>query len=395
MSQPFEGVRIVEVGDSIAVAGATKTLADYGAQVTKVEGHGAGELRRVGPFRDDVPNLDRGAYHLALDTGKRSIVLDHSTPSGLEVLLRLAERSDVVVLHLAATAASSLRPALDGLGDSGPSIVTMSVHGLEGPFAERPENDLSLFAWSNRMVRHSFDGHEPLRYSPNVATLQWASTATAVTAATIWGRRHDGIRRLIDVAGVEALAGSVDNQFVPWSFTGASTPRPAAPSRAAYPPPTLQATDGYLAISAANEPFFSRFCAGIGHPELARDPRYTDAAQKAKHYDEFMAYVEAYLANHTRDEAFRELQSYGVMVAPILDVSEAFENEQARVRGSFVEVEQPGYGTHVIAGAPFRLEGAWQARPAPDHGQHTQLILVELGYTTDEQLALFRAGVTG
>jgi len=395
MSQPFEGVRIVEVGDSIAVAGATKVLGDYGAQVTKVETRGGGELRRVGPFRGDVPDLNSGAYHLALDTGKRSIVLDHGTPSGLEVLTRLGERSDVVVLHQPAAAGLRLAEAFERLGDGGPSVVTMSVHGLEGPFAGREENDLSLFAWSNRMLRHSFDDQEPMRYSPNVASLQWASTATAVTAATIWGRRHDGVRRRVDVAGVEALAGSVDNWFVPWSFTGANTPRPATPSRAAFPPPTLRATDGYLAISAANEPFFSRFCAGIGHPELAQDPRFTDAAQKADHYDEFMQHVDAYLATHTRDEAFRELQSFGVMIAPILDVGEAFENEQARVRGSYVQVEQPGFGTHTIAGAPFRLEDGWEAGPAPDLGQHTHEVLAEIGYTADEEIALFRAGVTG
>lgn len=395
MTRPFEGLRIVEVGDTLAIAGATKTLSDYGASVTKVESRSAGELRRLGPFPDDRPSLERGAYHLALDTGKRSVVLDYSSPSGLEVLLALAGQSDVVVIHTSSDQAVRLQSVIDGLGQDGPTTVTMSVHGLEGPFAAREENDLSLFAWSNRMLRHSFDGQEPLRYSPNVATFQWASTATAVIAAAVWGRRSDHVRRRIDVGGVEALAGSVDNWFVPWSFTGAQAPRPAAPSRATYPPATLRATDGYLAISAANEPFFSRFCAGIGHAELARNPRFTDAAQKAEHYDEFMEHVNAYLSTRTRDEAFRELQSFGVMIAPILDVSEALQNEQAQIRGSYVEVSQPGLGPHTIAGPPFRLEGAWEAGPAPALGEHTHEVLSELGYSTDEELALFRAGVTG
>lgn len=395
MPQPFAGARILEIGDSIAVAGATKMLSDFGASVTKVESRTGSQLRRMGPYPGDRPDLELGAYHLALDTGKRSVVLDCTSPSGLEVLIAVAARNDVVVTHQSPAEAVRVRDALRALGDDGPTIVVLTEHGLEGPFAARQENDLSLFAWSNRMLRHSFNGMEPLRYSPNVATMQWASTATAVTAAAIWGRRHDGQRRMIEVGGVEALAGSVDNWFVPWSFTGAETPRPAEPSKATYPPGIVMASDGYLAISAANEPFFSRLCAGMGHPEFASDPRFTDPGQKGQHYEEFMAHLNEYLRSRTRDEVFRELQSFGVMIAPILDISEAFKDAQAVARGSYVTIEQPGMNGHTIAGPPFRLDGAWRAGRAPSLGEHTFEVLTEVGYTRDEQLALFRAAVVG
>ncbi len=392
--QPFEGIRIVEVGGTVAVAGATKTLSDYGADVIKVEDRSGGTLRRLPPFPEDRPNINFGAFHLGLDTGKRSIVLDTTTASGEAILGALAASSDVLVMDLLPERAQAVLALLDGLGESAPSVVAMSPHGLDGPHAGRIENDLTLFALSNRMGRHSFDDQEPLRYSAEVATLQWASTATAVTAAAIWGRQRDGKRRLVEVAGVEALAANVDSWFVQWSFTGASTPRPAGPSRAAYPTGYLPCQDGYVSFFAGTPPFFGRLCRAIGHPEFADDPRFTDPAQKPKHFDEFMGYLQPYLNSRTREQVFTELQSHGVMVAPLLDVSEALRDPQAVARGSYVEFEQPGMGTHLLPGPPFRLAGTWRLRPAPDLGQHTEELLSELGYTRAEQVALFRAGVT-
>ncbi len=392
--QPFQGVRVVEIGGTVAVGGATKTLSDYGADVVKVETPDGGPLRRLPPFPNDLPDINRGAFHLGLDTGKRSIVVDTTTPTGEEVLLALAGRSDVVVMDLPPERARRAIELLGTLGDAAPTTISMSPHGLDGPYAGRVENDLTLFASSNRMGRHSFDGKEPLRYSAEVATLQWASTAAAVTSATIWGRRHDGRRRVVEVAGVEALASNVDSWFVPWSFTGAETPRPAGPSKAQYPVGYLPCSDGYVSFYAGVEPFFSRLCKGIGHPELATEPRFTDPAQKPQHYEDFMSYLRPYLAARTRDEVFTELQAHGVMVAPLLDVSEALRDRQAVARGSYVAVEQPGLGEHLLPGAPFRLEGAWSLRPAPDLGQHSGEVLSELGYSPHEQIAMFRAGVT-
>lgn len=394
MERPFEGVRVIEVGGSVALAGATKTLSDYGADVVKVEPPGGAAIRRLPPFPDDRPHLDRGGYHLALDTGKRSIGLDVATPSGRQVLLELARGAGLLVIDLPPEQSRPIIEAAGALGDDAPSTVALSPHGLDGPFAGRVENDMSLFAWSNRMYRHAEEGKEPLRYGPYVPTLQWSATAAAVGAAAIWGHEHDGRRRDVEVAGVEALTGNVDSWFVIAMFAGNVLPRGPGRSTASYPAGCYECKDGYLTFASANEPFFSRLCEAIGHPEFAQQERFTDPMQRGEHFGEFMEYLGPYLAERTRAEAFTQLQQYGVMVAPVLHVGEAMQDAQSLARGSFVEVAQPDGGTRPLAGPPFRLDGAWAAEPAPRLGEHTAELLDGLGYTRDEQMALFRAGVT-
>lgn len=396
--QPFRGVRVLEIGGTVAAAGATKTLADFGADVIKLEPMTGGEVRRLPPFPNDIPHIDRGAYHLSLDTGKRSLPVDLSAPSGAQILLDLATSADAVVMHLPPREARPLLSAIEAIGSEAPTSLVMTPHGLEGPLADHEEDDISVFARTSRMLRHSFTDEEPLRYAPYVPTLQWAATATAALLGAVWGHRHDGERRIIEVTAVEALSGNVDSWYVPWMFSGVDLPR-GPETQVGYPNGYFQCSDGLLAFSAGTQPFFGRLCDAIGQPQLATDARFTDPMEKPKHFDEFMSYLSPYLGARTRYQAFTELQEHGVMCAPLLDIAEAMNDRQAVERGSFVKVsQQAGVGTQTLAGPPFRLhdasaDEAWQLHPAPIFGQHTVELLTEVGYSADEQIALFRAGV--
>ena len=399
--RPLSGLVVVEVGGTIPVAAATKLFSDYGADVVKVEPSGGASLRRIGPFPGDVPDLESGAFHVALDTGKRSVTLDLDSPSGLEVLTRLAERADLVLLHLPLGEARTVREDLMVLGgaEGGPHVVVLSEHGLDGPFAGRRENGTSLFAWTGRMHQHSLPGEEPLRYAPYLPEMQWGATAAAVSLACVHSTEHGGQRREVEVSAVEALTGNVDTWFLQWEFTGAEMPRASGQSKAAYPAGCYRCADGYVVFASANPPFFNRLCEAIGRPELAEDPRFLTPAEKALHFDDFFEVLDPWLRERTRDEIFTYLQSFGVMVSPMLDPSEVVTDRQAVARGSFVTHELPATrsegGTTLLAGPPFRLDAAWDVAAAPRLGEHTDEVLRELGYTTTERLALFRAGVTG
>ncbi|TAJ17917.1 MAG: CoA transferase [Dehalococcoidia bacterium] len=394
LPRPLIGRRIVEVGGTVPAAAAAKLFSDYGADVVKVEPLGGASMRRLPPFPGDVPSLESGAFHVALDTGKRSLVLDVETASGREALDRLCAQADLVLLHVAPALAVDIRAGVRATA-APPALVVLTEHGLDGPAADYAENDMSLFAWSGRMRQHAIAGEEPLRYAPQVAQMQWAATASAAGAAALWARANGEPAREIEVSAVEALAGNVDTWFVAWQFQGAETPRASGQSKLAYPAGCYRCADGYVVFAAAGQPFFNRLCEGIGHPELATDPRFADPAQKPLHFDDFFAVLDPWLRTRTKHDIFITLQGFGVMVSPVLDASEVAGDAQAVARHSFVDREVPGAGKTTIAGPPFRMTDAWEAGPPPRVGEHTDEVLRALGYSTTQRLALFRAGVTG
>ena len=395
MNQPLNDICVIEFGASVAGAACTKTFSDYGARVIKVEPYDGGKLRRIPPFKNDVPNINGGAFHLAFDSGKESIVVDFSSNSGLAIIKELYKLADLVIYDLPPTKIETLQLVLDK--KSGPSTVSITPHGLQGPYKDRLENDSSTLAWTTRMYRNSIENQQPLRNAPESTLVQIGHTAAAVGIGIYWGHQHDNVRRDAEVAGVEAVLGNVDTGFVSWVFTGNLPQRIGGQLKTRYPTGIYPCKNGYIVLSANEEPWFSRLCNAIGHPEILKDKRFTE--YREDNWEAFMTYLGPYLKKHDKNYIFTHLQEHGVMVAPVLNASDLLNDPQAIARKSFIEIKDDRNGNFYFAGAPFHMnqinDRSFQLMTAPELGMHTNDVLSEIGYSANEIIALFRAGVVG
>ncbi|MFB0900635.1 MAG: CoA transferase [Dehalococcoidia bacterium] len=398
MEQPLVDIQVLEIGGTVSVSAAGKKFSDFGANVVKIEPPSISEIRKIAPFPNDLFHIDHGAMHLAFDTSKKSLVLDHNTNSGKEIIRRLASQFDLIIIDLPALETAAIIAALNFDDSLMPNIVTITPHGMTGPYKDRIENDLSIFGWSTRSHRHSITGNPPLRYGPYAGVVQIGSTAAAVGIAAVWGKKADGIPRNVDIAGVEALMGNVDSAFFLWSVNGALQPRSSGQSRGLYPMGAYKCKDGYMLFSAGRDPMFTKLCNAIGRPEVAQDQRFIDPEQRPNHFEEFKLILESWLADKNKYEAFNELQEKGVMACPVLDASELQNDPQSVFRNSYITQEKKGVGDITLAGPPFRMNGlnseSWVSRSSPNFGEHTNEILKNLKYSDQEIIALFRAGVT-
>ena len=398
MQEIFRDYKIAEIGGGVALAAAGKQFSDFGSNVLKIENIDGGEIRRAPPFFEDTPSLNSGGIHIFLNTGKQSVVIDYSNPSGMEIVSKIVNDVDLVIIEEKPDVALQI---IEQLKTTNPSTSTLAIspHGLKGPYANRQESDLSIFAQSTRLARQrpSMDKNSlaPVGYAPYTTAMQVGLTAGAIASAILWKNNSNPFAYHAEVSGVEALASNVDTPFVAWALTDGVMNYAPASGRAAYPTGVYECSDGHVQFTGADSPFFERCCIAIGRPEWAEDERFLDLDQKPDHREEFLAHIIPWLKARTKLEVFKIMQEAKVLCTPVFTVEEAINDPQATARKSFTTFHQDGIGEVISPAYPFKeymSDEEWNLTSAPKFGEHTQKVLEQLGYSTIEQQALFRIG---
>ena len=391
-------LRVLDFTHYIAGPYATKLLADYGADVLKVERVGIGDgARRIGPFPNDVPHLEKSGLFLHLNTNKRSVTLNLKSARAQDIVKRLVEEVDVVVESFRPGQMAKFGLGYDALRAVNPQIVMTSISnfGQTGPYRDFRASDLIIYGMGGEMYSTGLEDREPLKLGENIVLYQAGAIAATATMGAVFA---DGSQH-VDVSLMETQVGSIDRRMsmlLAYQYNDEISVRSATATAGGYPNGVFICLDGYVQISGGRN-YFDRVVAMMGAPLELLDERWymPEAQYDPELEDEFNTYFIPWCLERTKLEIWHQAQEAGVLSGPINAASDLVGDANFRERGAFAEFAHPAAGELMYPGRPFIMgESPWSIRrPAPLLGQHTNEALGELGYSEADVAALREQGV--
>ena len=399
--QALSDMRVIDLTHYITGPVSTKWLADYGADVIKIERPGVGDgARRMGPFYHDEPHPEKSGLFMYLNTNKRGITLNLRSKLGREIFKELVKGADMVVENFKPGVMERLELGYEELEKINPKLVMTSISnfGQTGPYRNYKITELMTFGMGGPMHSTGQEDMEPLKYGLTVSIYHAGVVGAMSAMVGFYGSRYKGIGQHIDISIMETQAGSIDRRMgalLTYQYAGRTSPRGAALG-SRFPSTVVPCSDGYFIISAAG-PRLVNAVAMMGNPPELMDPKwYTSEAQDDPQLEEeFNAYYIGFCIQHTKQELFEMGQATGNVCAPMKTMDEVLEDPQFNARGFFEEVEHPITGKVKYPGRPFVMEETpWEIRrPAPMLGQHNEEVYLELGYTREDIVSLRETGV--
>ena len=398
--QALSDVKVVDLTWYVAGPYCTKLLADYGADVIKIERTGEGDpARRMGPFFKDDPHPDKSGLFLHLNTNKKGITLNLKSATGKKIFLELVRDADILVESFRPGVMERLGFSFAALEKINPKLVmtSLSNFGQTGPYRDFRSSDLITFAMGGAMHTTGTPDREPVAVARNIKMHECGWVAAAGTLAAWYGAAEDGIGEHVDVSLFEAQLGSTDRrdtQLLAYAYTGYSSPRQGFTARRSFlPTGFLPAKDGWV-MTAVLPQDFAKYANAIERPEILQDPRFQNVFDVSVAPDMDGIFLE-WLGERGKQEASEYLQDRGVMSAPVNTPADIYNDRHFHERGFWVEIDHPATGPVTYPGAPIDMgEGGFTVRrPAPMLGQHNEEVLSALGYAKEEQAKLREAGV--
>ena len=423
---PLAGIRVIDCSTVLAGPYCAMLLGDLGADVVKVEPPEGDATRGWGPpwVGSEADGTRTAAYYLAINRNKRSIRLDFSTEDGREVLRRLLRAGDVVVENYRVGGFARLGFSDDVLRDLNPRLVHLAISGFgtRGPDAAKPGYDFVVQAIGGLMsitgepdgrsmkvgvaisdvvsglfgavsVLAALLGRERAGGGAGGAAARAADTAPSAQAAPGAEAALGGQR--IDVSLLQSTLAVLVNQAQSALVTGEAPIRRGNAHPSIVPYETFATADGEIAIGVGSERQWARLGPAIGLPGLATEARFATNGERVTNRDELIPILAARFAEEPSARWLARLDEAGIPAGPILDLPAALGSAQADALGTRVPLEHPVLGPVDQVAPPFELSAtpASIRTPPPSLGEHTDEVLAEAGYSSDDVGRLRTAGV--
>ena len=390
-SGPLSGVRVLALEQAVAGPLCTRHLADLGADVIKIERPGGGDFAR----RYDTSVKGLSSYFFWLNRGKRSLTLDMKHPEALEILERLMASSDVLVQNLGPGAVDRLGFAPERLRRDYPALVITSIsgYGRGGPYETRKAFDL-LLQGETGVIATTGNGDELAKLGISVGDIGAAVYGTIGTLAALYERRDTGQGRTVETSLFDALSEWMGYPAYYTLYGGEPPARAGVRHATVVPYGSYRCADGAVLLAVQTEVQWKAFCETVClHPEWETDERFTSPALRRTNRNALESMIEESLATVRREEVVRRLEAADIPFGSVNEVAEFIEHPQLAARDRWRDVDSPAGPLAAIV-PPFDLEGmAPRMGAIPDVGDHTDEILIGLGYEEEQIVALHAAGV--
>jgi len=389
----LDGIRVIDFTRYLSGPTLTMLLADFGADVIKVETLPGGDPARAsGPFSDE-----ESVYYMASNRNKRSIAVNLRDESGTEVVQRLVDSADILVQNFRPGVAERMGFGYDALAARNPALIycNISGFGMDAPGSELPGFDQTAQAMSGLMSVTGTDQTGPLRVGIAVGDSVTGIFGAVGVLAALHERDRTGKGQRVDASLMESMLTMMSYQAQKYLSLGEVPGQDGNNHPIMFPQGTFTAQDGPITLAVGNPGMWLKLCEALGLPALAADERFADNAGRMKHRDEIRAALEARLGMAPADHWIKLLNDAGVPSSPVLDVGQALNLPVTAQLGMVQEVEHSSLGRMKVLGKAVKGNGHdpnWLRHAPPTLGEHSVEVCREAGLSEAEIIALIEAG---
>lgn len=385
---PLQGVRVLDLSRVFAGPLCAQVLADFGAEVIKVEHPGRGDDTRDWGMRIGKTET---TYYNSMNRNKRSITLDLQTAEGVKIVHDLLPQFDVVVHNFKTGGAEKLGLGYAQLKAIKPDLIYCAVAGYDssGPEAKRPGYDLVIQGEAGLMALNGEASQPPLKFGVAVVDLMTGMYAAQAVLAALFRRERTGKGRLIEMALYDCGIMVTGYYGLDAMLLGRDPERYGNAHPSIVPYGMYDAADGPLIIAVGNNAQFDKFCRQVlQRPDIVEDPRFATNVNRTKHRLELAPLLKDLIRTHPRDLLIERMQAVGIPCGRVAGLHEALTSERTKRSGLLRDMPHPVAGTTAVFAPPYRLDG--QRLPLrnapPTLGEGTREVLQRLLSMSDEQL---------